>query len=520
MTRHGPAETDSGMGRRAAAGRTMLVGVLLGVIALLVWLGRNNIPSWFATAHTTDIRLTWFDQRDDARVKGAFAATKRSLASDAVLELDSAQLEHIRNGFVRVQASSAADSISAAKAFSGAIVAAFKAEGSGRLDTELRRWGRGVPNPFLLKILPFCALALVLPAIILAWIGAQGMRREGSKPFLVWCFPISLAIVSVLLLLPGWLFMALFAMLIPCAIAGKIIYKMHQLQRALAWPSAQGQIVRSESKKVKKQREEDPTTVATQPRVEYVFSVGGVEYTGKRIGVGDIAPGSPEVDAVLERYRVGKQVPVFYNPNDPEEAVLERTAPARPTVMYGVAAAVVLVGFAIVLTFTRMSQIVTFLQPYFPPGAFVPGVLFFTLAGALVTWITWSNYRTALAAARWPSTQARILNSVAEARRVLTHQGGGSTMIVWSPLVEYSYQANGRDHYSSRISFGGDFAADRALAEKTVARYPAGSVATVYYDPTNPSSAVLEPRVAFAWPTLLLVAGFFAAAIFFSGWRF
>jgi uncharacterized membrane protein len=42
---------------------------------------------------------------------------------------------------------------------------------------------------------------------------------------------------------------------------------------------------------------------------------------------------------------------------------------------------------------------------------------------------------------------------------------------------------------------------------------------TVHFDPANPSFAVLEPRVAFAWTTLLLTIAFFAAALFFSGWR-
>jgi hypothetical protein len=97
-----PAGIDPGTERSAAAGRILLVGTLLAGLALLVWLGRNSIPSWFATSHTTDIWLTWWDEQDDARVKRAFATAKRSLATDAVLEFDSAQLKHIRNGIVHV----------------------------------------------------------------------------------------------------------------------------------------------------------------------------------------------------------------------------------------------------------------------------------------------------------------------------------------------------------------------------------------------------------------------------------
>jgi hypothetical protein len=90
---------------------------------------------------------------------------------------------------------------------------------------------------------------------------------------------------------------------------------------------------------------------------------------------------------------------------------------------------------------------------------------------------------------------------------------------VWSPVVEYSYRVEDRDYHGTRLAFGADVAGAQARAEATVARYPAGRTVTVHFDPANPSSAVLEPHVAFAWWTLLLAMAFFAAALFFSGWR-
>ncbi len=90
-------------------------------------------------------------------------------------------------------------------------------------------------------------------------------------------------------------------------------------------------------------------------------------------------------------------------------------------------------------------------------------------------------------------------------------------MEVWSPVVEYAYRVDGRDHHGARIAFGAEVAGGRALAEATTARYPKGSAVTVHYDPANPAFAVLEPRVAFAWSTFLVTVAFFAAAVFFSG---
>ena len=92
-------------------------------------------------------------------------------------------------------------------------------------------------------------------------------------------------------------------------------------------------------------------------------------------------------------------------------------------------------------------------------------------------------------------------------------------MTVWSPVVEYVYRVDGRDYHGTRLALGADVAASRDFAEATVARYPAGREVTVHFDPANPSFAVLEARIAFAWLTLLLTVAFFAAALFFSGWR-
>jgi hypothetical protein len=259
------------------------------------------------------------------------------------------------------------------------------------------------------------------------------------------------------------------------------------------------------------------TAVGYVPEVEYVFSVGGVDYRGHRIGIGEIAPDSPEAKAALERYKVGRTGPVFYNPANPEEAVLERDAPASPAVMYGIAAGVMLVGLAIVVTFTQARQLVDWLQPWFPPGAFVPGVLFFTAAGLLVALFLVSSLRRSLESARWPTVAGRILSSVAEEHRSFGAGGRGQTVTVWSPVVEYSYRIEGRDYHGSRIAFGADVAGSRDFAEAIAARYPAGSAVTVHYDPGNPAFAVLEPHVAFAWWTLFLAAGFLAAAWFFSG---
>ena len=77
------------------------------------------------------------------------------------------------------------------------------------------------------------------------------------------------------------------------------------------------------------------------------FTLGDRVIKGNRIGVGE-APDN--VEATLDHYRVGTTVPVYYDPKNPENALLERSAPPPTQGLYAIAAGVFLVGL-LVLSF-------------------------------------------------------------------------------------------------------------------------------------------------------------------------
>ena len=218
----------------------------------------------------------------------------------------------------------------------------------------------------------------------------------------------------------------------------------------------------------------------------------------------------------LERHLARSLAPL-YNPDDPKEAVLERDAPASPRAMYTIAAGIMVVGLAVVIAFTRLGEIVEWLQPHFPAGAFIPGFLFFVAAGLVASLSLLTNLAEVRAAARWPTANGTVITSRAESRRELVPGGQNQTTVVWSPLVEYTYQVAGREYHGARIAFGPLVSGGRELAESTIAPYPVGATVTVHYDPANPSQATLRTRVAFAWPALVITLAFFAAALYFSG---
>ncbi len=499
--------------------RRGVLALSLGLVALILWLGRNDIAVQFVSSYGVSVGLVTPTDHDKGRLERAFAAVQAARPDDAKLE--AAEGSHFSSAYV--SAPTRAQALEAARSFVQALEAAFDSEGKGQLETSVagRAYAEADATSNAVSIaLALSALVLGLLAVLLfgqAWrervaVGDFTLPR-GAGLAVAAAFLLPVAI----LVLPGWLFMAVFAMSIPTIIAGLIVYKMGEVRRASRWPSAQGRIVRSGMRTVNMKQDDGVPGHGNMPDVEYAFSVAGVEYHGKRIGIGEIRPNSPEVEAALERYQVGRTGPVYYNPENPEEAVLERDPPVSPRTMYAIAAGVMIVGLGIVVAFTRIGEIIEWLQPYFPPGAIIQGFLFFVACGLVVSLSLISDLAFALSAARWPTTAGTVITSRAESHRELVPRGKGQTVVVWSPLVEYSYRVGGRDYHGVRIAFGPAVSGGRGFAEAIIARYPASTPVTVHYDPANPSQATLETRVAFGWPSLLIALAFFAVALFFSG---
>jgi len=96
-------------------------------------------------------------------------------------------------------------------------------------------------------------------------------------------------------------------------------------------------------------------------------------------------------------------------------------------------------------------------------------------------------------AARWPSAPGQVVVSKSETRHVKTGVNSGDTEPRNFAKIVYEYTVAGRKHRCERVSIGenlGNF----EVAE-TIARYPVGKPVTVYYKPTDPSTAVIERDV-------------------------
>jgi hypothetical protein len=498
--------------------RLLLAGVVLVYLAAGLWSGRAWISSWFAPAYIGTINLLTIDERNDARLQRAFAAARGAAPVEAVIE-PGASDAHFRHGVVHLSAPTSGEAVAAAKTVSDAIVAAFDAEGGpGKVEASPRRRADPAPGAAsgaALILLSWGALVMGLAAIALLWRGRRGIGKD-IPPGAVWPAAFVLLFPVGIILLPGWVFVALLAQGFFTAIAGVIVYRARRAQRAARWPATPGRIERSNRETRPIASTFKARNVGNVPDIEYSYNVGGVDHRSTAIAVADIGADPAAIDAALDRYPVGRSVLVYFNPANPSETLLERDAPLRPSTLYLGAGFTFLLGLAIVFAFTSIGDILDWLQPYFPPGAQLPFVLFFAAAGLVSTLSIAGDRRSASAAADWPQATGKIIESVAESHREMS-AAGQPRMTVWSPRIEYRYSVAGRDYRSSHVAYGAIVSGGKAMADKIVARYPQGQAVVVHYDPANPALAVLETEVAHAPGTMLIAAAFFAGAAYFSG---
>ena len=496
-----------------------LWGGLLLLLALILWELRDAVPSWLAKSVTATAEFSTTSERDDARAFRAFDAVRGSFTADAILEVLPNQTRVIRHTRLTVMAPTSDQAVELATRMSDAMQKAFAREGEGEFLVNVRRRASPVADHTTELAGQALRIGAALAAVLgIAVIGLGVVRLQAGNarvpPPILWGVAFSIALPVAVILLPGAVVMGLFFMAIPGFIAGLILWKVDELRQAATWPSTRARITKSELRADHHRHSSDVTTVKNVPDIEYEFTLGNQVIKGKRIGVGEIPD---DVEATLAHYRVGTTVPVYYDPKNPENALLERDAPLPVAGLYAIAGGVLLVGLAVLALFWNISAVFDSLAPYFPAKAFLPGVAFFTLGGVMVLALLWASRRQLAEASGWPQTAGRIVSSTVEHYR--QRVGGartGSLVTFYEAVVEYDYSVNGRAYHSTRLSFGGKTAGSQQRAEAAAARYPEGSQVMVHYDPKNPSNAVLEVRIAQGVMWIVVAIAFFGLAIFFS----
>jgi hypothetical protein len=115
----------------------------------------------------------------------------------------------------------------------------------------------------------------------------------------------------------------------------------------------------------------------------------------------------------------------------------------------------------------------------------------FVLVALGLAYMAFRSSRKAGISKSWPTTMGQIVSASVEARRSRSGSSGYSTSHY--PQVIYEYTVNGQKYMGNHINFGSPIGYGFAgMAERIIVKYPIGGMVQVYYNPADPSQAVLE----------------------------
>lgn len=133
-------------------------------------------------------------------------------------------------------------------------------------------------------------------------------------------------------------------------------------------------------------------------------------------------------------------------------------------------------------------------------SAFLLMGFIFIIVGLILTIIGKNSVGTAKASLEWPTAQGQIVTSEMDMRR---EKSGGSTArhYQYRPNILYEYSVDGARYTSKKVAVVGMTSRDQKDIKPILRRYKEGSSVTVYYNPEDPKSAILEPGVT--WRTYM-----------------
>lgn len=126
------------------------------------------------------------------------------------------------------------------------------------------------------------------------------------------------------------------------------------------------------------------------------------------------------------------------------------------------------------------------------PGDYLASVLLGALAIMLGA-EAYQQYRRAARAERWPTVGGRVTSAELVEGPML---GRIARRTSHRAAIAYAYDVAGRTWSGTRVFFGDNAFVTGEAPYQRVEQYEPGSSVQVYYNPEDPSDAVLEPRAA------------------------
>ena len=155
----------------------------------------------------------------------------------------------------------------------------------------------------------------------------------------------------------GWIAFSSIFVVVGLVIMGFGINSLSRASDGESWPSAEGVVISSEVVEGHRSRDSGTTYSA---EILYDYVVNGETLSGNSITFGEISTGnSSNARRYVNKYRAGKTVKVYYNEEDPYEAVLEPGVHASTWFIpvFGAVFALFGSGFVAILFFSRRASV-------------------------------------------------------------------------------------------------------------------------------------------------------------------
>ncbi|BCU79089.1 DUF3592 domain-containing protein [Luteolibacter sp. LG18] len=473
--------------------------IFLGLVAVafLVWEVQDFAASFAAAERSTRARLRTTQERDDARVLRAFEDARRNVQVKVALETEPDPRQETRDGWLTVTAPTEREALDTRAAMVTAMQAAFAREGAGELfDISHAPHAEPVRNEGYLRVrngVRGLAVAILLAAVVLL---ARQWKHSGLPKLAL----AGIAASAAGLVLVGmgdeasgiWMALLLFGP--PLGLLGLVGYLTRRVRQASRWEETRARITRSEVKAERHRHAGDTTQVRNVPWITYEFQAGGKTVRGERVSIG--MGSADNVDVVVKRYPVGAEVPVYYDPADPEDAVLERKPPVSLGCLWGGAVLLAALYTGGLVAFGKAPEIARAFSRGIP-GMRHPLVVFLCGGAGLFCLVVglWMR-RHPRKALPWSRVKGTVVSSATESfTETDSADSSARTRTYYRAVIEYRYQADGQDYHgntSARGPFNVKIAGARASADAEVARHPAGSEVDVFYNPANPAQSGLN----------------------------
>jgi Protein of unknown function (DUF3592) len=137
--------------------------------------------------------------------------------------------------------------------------------------------------------------------------------------------------------------------------------------------------------------------------------------------------------------------------------------------------------------------------------------LVFIATGAVIISYAIRTAAKARQSPSWPSIEGEIAHSAVQQETNTTATGYSTT---YKADISYRYKVNGTNYSSTKVSHVTLSTSATSRAQGIVQKYPDKSRVQVYYNPSDPSEAVLEPGNTDGIDVLYGLGGIFCAGGF------